>query len=586
MGQFQNAITVQTLVEGIENRKYFLPSIQREFVWGTERIEKLFDSLMRDLPIGSFLFWEVPPEKVDDFQFYEFLRDYHELNHRHNNLAEFKENEKYPFQAILDGQQRMTSLYIGLKGSFSEKIKYKSKDSVQSYQRKELYVNLLDKPDDPELELMYEFKFLTPEEAANKDESHFWFKVGNILKPEMQDFSDIMEYMQNNGIATSKLASKILGDLSKKITVNPTMNAYVEKSNELDKVLNIFIRVNSGGVILSPSDLLLSFATAQLHGKRNARDEINYFVDSVNDIGGDDNFALDKDVILKAFLFLCDLDVKFKADNFNKDNMEKINEHWEESLKAIELTVKLIDSFGFNKSHFSSNNSLIPIAYYIFKQNHDEKFLTSKKFEEDRERIRHWFITATITGMFRSSTDSTLNKLRGTLQKNPISFPLKEMLGYDEKVDIPIEEGIIQNIIDMEYKDKYILMALSTFYHGLEFNKKHLNIDHVFPKNKCNSAKKYNISDEDTDFYKKYCNSIVNLQLLDDADNKSKGDKFFDEWLNERFTNEKTKNSFKNQHLIPDIDLSFNNFKMFIHEREELIRQELKKQLKSWQITN
>ena len=77
MGEFQNAITVKTLVEGIENRKYFLPSIQREFVWGTNRIEKLFDSLMRDFPIGSFLFWEVPPEKVNDFQFYEFLRDYH-----------------------------------------------------------------------------------------------------------------------------------------------------------------------------------------------------------------------------------------------------------------------------------------------------------------------------------------------------------------------------------------------------------------------------------------------------------------------------------------------------------------------------
>ena len=119
-------LTVKELVESIEQRRYFLPSIQREFVWGTDRIEKLFDSLMRGFPIGSFLFWQVPSNKVDDFQFYEFIRNYHALNNRHNTVANLNGNI-VPFQAILDGQQRMTSLYIGLKGSFAEKLKYLKK---------------------------------------------------------------------------------------------------------------------------------------------------------------------------------------------------------------------------------------------------------------------------------------------------------------------------------------------------------------------------------------------------------------------------------------------------------------------------
>ena len=77
---YETPISVKELVEGIRDRKYFLPSIQREFVWGTDRIAMLFDSLMKGFPIGSFLFWEVPKDKIEDFSFYEFIRDFHALD--------------------------------------------------------------------------------------------------------------------------------------------------------------------------------------------------------------------------------------------------------------------------------------------------------------------------------------------------------------------------------------------------------------------------------------------------------------------------------------------------------------------------
>ena len=89
---FQTPLTVKELVDGIESRKYFLPSIQREFVWGTDRIEKLFDSLMKGFPIGSFLFWEIPVEKSADFTSYEFIRNYHQRNQKHNPIANLKGN--------------------------------------------------------------------------------------------------------------------------------------------------------------------------------------------------------------------------------------------------------------------------------------------------------------------------------------------------------------------------------------------------------------------------------------------------------------------------------------------------------------
>ncbi len=86
--------------------KYLLPAIQREFVWDTYQIERLFDSLMCDYPISSFLFWQVEKEDIQKYQFYEFIRDYHERDNRHNPKANLSGEEG--IIAILDGQRGQT----------------------------------------------------------------------------------------------------------------------------------------------------------------------------------------------------------------------------------------------------------------------------------------------------------------------------------------------------------------------------------------------------------------------------------------------------------------------------------------------
>jgi uncharacterized protein with ParB-like and HNH nuclease domain len=116
---YETPITIKKAIDNIKKRHYVLPSIQREFVWGTDQIETLFDSLMRDYPIGTFLFWKVDKGKIKDFQFYEFLKKYHEKDHRHNLKADLADDED--IIALLDGQQRMTSLYLALVGSYTFK---------------------------------------------------------------------------------------------------------------------------------------------------------------------------------------------------------------------------------------------------------------------------------------------------------------------------------------------------------------------------------------------------------------------------------------------------------------------------------
>lgn len=182
---FQTPITVKEAVDNVHAKKYLLPAIQRELVWDTLQIERLFDSLMRDYPVGSFLFWHVDKRRIH-FRFYEFIRNYHERDSRHNPKADVSGEDDVT--AILDGQQRLTALYIGLRGSYAYKEPHKRWNNSAAFSARNLYLNLLkkytgDEDESGALDLEYDFIFLTEKEAQEKtDEDHFWFRVGDVLQ--------------------------------------------------------------------------------------------------------------------------------------------------------------------------------------------------------------------------------------------------------------------------------------------------------------------------------------------------------------------------------------------------------------------
>lgn len=117
---FQIPLTIKGVIDGITRRRYLLPAIQREFVWDEEQIINLFDSLMKDYPIGTFLLWKLEKSRIKHFQFYDFIKDYHERDNKHNpKVSVIGEQD---ITAILDGQQRLTALFIGLRGTYASKI--------------------------------------------------------------------------------------------------------------------------------------------------------------------------------------------------------------------------------------------------------------------------------------------------------------------------------------------------------------------------------------------------------------------------------------------------------------------------------
>ena len=151
-------LSIKKLINRIENEEYVLPAIQREFVWSASQIERLMDSILRGYPIGAFLFWEVKGESTSKYEFYEILNNYHERDSRHNRKKDISSKEKV--MAILDGQQRITSLYLALHGTYSYKTKRAWTTKDDSYPLRKLYLNLTGYNKEKENDLLYDFKFL------------------------------------------------------------------------------------------------------------------------------------------------------------------------------------------------------------------------------------------------------------------------------------------------------------------------------------------------------------------------------------------------------------------------------------------
>lgn len=576
---YQTALTIAEVINDIHRKKYLLPAIQREFVWGTDQIERLFDSLMRDYPISSFLFWSVEREKVKDYEFYEFLRQYHERSQVHNPKANVSGEEG--ITAVLDGQQRLTSLYIALKGTYAHKLPRKRWDNEQAYPERKLHLNILAPSKEEGRE--FSFEFLTIDEAKIKNDATFWFPVPAIL--DLKELENISQFLIDNGIFSdyskevASFANKALTKLYKVIHIEASISFFLEKSQELDKVLNIFIRINSGGTILSYSDLLLSIATAQWEEK-DAREEITKFVDEINNVKNGFNF--NKDFVLKSCLILSDFtDIAFKVDNFNKQNMLAIEANWEAISKAIRQAVELVGSFGYSRETLMSNNAIIPIAYYLFKKQVKDSFISADSAKEERKNIKKWLVLSLTKKAFSGQPDNVLRPIRKIINENiDNGFPTDQIIENFKGTNktLVFTEEDLDNLLSYQYGQSYTFSILSLLYPSLDF-RNIFHIDHIYPKSFFTNSKlrKLGVSEELLGEFKERVNRIANLQLLEAIPNIEKSDRPFNEWLDQTFSSNQEKESYLTKHHITlDATGDFLKFIEFFNEREDRIKTSLK----------
>lgn len=557
-------ITIKDLISERIGRNTFLPAIQREYVWSPAQVEKLFDSIMCGYPISSFLFWKIREEKKKDWTSYEFIKDF-DQEKPHNKEANL-DGINQDIYLVLDGQQRITSINIALRGSY--------RFFYRKWRTTKLYLNLLwDKGDDNPEEMTYQFLFKedkTPLQRTNYPQ--FWYHVGDILNyDDAEDAKDSIENELNTfDEEVKKKALKMISKLFSVVNVSQNINYYEEKSNEYDKVLEIFIRTNTGGQKLEYSDILLSTATAKWRNL-NAREEINKFTDEINKIGTGYNFG--KDFVMKGAMYLTEnLPIQYKLSSFSKKNLECIEDHWEETKDAIANSIKLVSRYGFTDKNLVARLVLLPVAQYLRGKN--KGYLTSSNLKdvEDQNNIQKWIIIMLLKGVLGGATDNKLNSMRSVVKSATDYFPYVE-LSRELKIEMIFNDMEIENMLNYSYGTKYSYLILSLLYPDRDWKDKKYNEDHIYPQNefKIKNLRAKGYDDATIKKYQACYNSILNLELLEDSENKSKNAKPFDSWLKDRDAH------FKERHHIPEMnDYSLGYFLDFIKNRKALLTEQIK----------
>ncbi len=531
----------------------WLPNIQRKFVWKPEQMEALFDSIMREYPISTLLIWKTK-EKIKTRKFIE--------NYNQNiKITDFyiPENNNQKL-LVLDGQQRLQTLFIALNGS---------------YEGKELYVDILSGKEPSQDDIKYHFKFL------DKDKVKYnWIKFKEIVFSRKQYYelgeeiiSKMEEDCEKELIDDDKKIVRDTVAMIVKLFVGDDSISYQEVDSidnpelySINDVVEVFIRANSGGTKLGKSDLLFSLLSSNWD---LAEQEIQELQEELNKGG----YKFDRDFILKTCLCLIEKGAKYDVKKFReKDNLKNIEDNWEKISEAI----KDVKDFIYGKTFIKSDNALpsylciIPLIY--FRYNFKDKWVAGIK------DLDKWILKVLLKGSFSGSPDGLIDQINKKIK-------VDENFNIDNINQIILNAGrnlqiTDETILNNYYGGKYLYLIFNIWYGKFDFTPSYdgnlPQVDHIFPQSVLTDIKVVNpVSGRNVMKYKKNDRDIIaNLMVLTQQENGAggKGDTSPEEWFKDKG------DPYLEMHLIPkDKELwKIENFEKFIEARKELLIKKLK----------
>lgn len=428
-------MSVINLLEQIKNEEIVLPAIQRDFVWDKEKTEKLLDSIMRGYPIGIILLWET----YNDIQYRVFVKDY-----QSDTLHIFHDNKQQRrLKLVLDGQQRLQSLYTALYGT---------------YEGKYLYFDILSGRETEDFkEDKYIFNFYSQKEAEERNKEII-SKCQKANDEKGEDFEKEyhvkIQELYNFGVTDQR---KFRRDIAKKLNLFEADDSRLEtnlsvlnhaltkdenilKTSILDEnkphgssdrksesdVLEAFVRINREGTSLSRSDLI--FSMLKLNWKESA-ETLPEFVHSIND---GNSFELDSDFTIRCLFAVSNLGTKFDIDLLRKrSNVEKIQNNFKQCCDAIRSLVDFVQSECWISSSklLGGYYNLVPFVYYLFHtKNHQ---VSNCQIDSVRKGIYMFGFTSP----FSRYADSRLGKfireeLKPLAEQNSDIFPLNRCVWW------------------------------------------------------------------------------------------------------------------------------------------------------------
>lgn len=523
---------------------FWLPNIQRPFVWGEDQIERLFDSIMREYPISTLLVWRTKStirrrKFIDNYKYSLKLTDFY-----------VPEDNKVKL-LVLDGQQRLQSLFIGLKGS---------------YEKRELFFDVLSGDIVTPEDIRYRFKFLDAATACFP-----WIKFKDIVF-DTKSPSQITKAIISSESVTPTDEERERMDENLERARQQFCNDDVLVYQELDGVDNpnayreddiveIFIRANAGGTKLGKSDLLFSLLTSSWE---DADENLEGLLEELNKSGYD----FTRDFILKTCLTLLNKGAQYEVSKFRDGvTREAIISKW----GSISNAIKDVKDFLFGKTFLRTDRalpsylSLIPLIYFRY-------------CFPDKWRNAHgldvYILRTLITGAFSGTPDNLIDKCTKNIAEIG-DFDLKQIFGIIRENGRSLEITK-DTILNQYYGSKNIHLIFNFWYKDFDYSPSYDSslpqVDHIFPQSLLRSVKDINPETGKRNIlhYKAWeRDQIANCMLLTAEENGAGGKSNISPeiWFADK------PNSYLEMHLIPkDEELwKLEHFAEFIDARKALI---------------
>lgn len=557
-----DSITIYEALENIKNGKYVMPAFQRQYVWSMEQIEKLWDSILLDYPIATFLFWHVDDDNVSwDTYFCNFLSEVTFDSRKQADSVNYELssiNVNLTDTAVLDGQQRLTSLFLSLYGQAYIRQKHARKKIAGGTVVKlliELNKNRLAVDEEEYNSKKFDIRFA---ERIGKL-SPTQFEVKNILDPQFREDSTreqaIEKAIVNVPPESKEYARGILNQLYRKIFVEKLIRYTKIKDMKQDDALEMFVRFNSGGKALKKHEITMSILEAYWP---SAKTEFGKVLE-----GPYAGFGTD--FIVRAALMLYGDVVK---SNINKQIAEDLKNHWQEFKKALRNLETVLKSMKIDVSRFANSwNVLLPIIYFIYY---------NPEYEKNLEGIRAYLVRAVLFTYFQSGTTSKLQQMKSSI--NSYNYEITVDMMENQISDLRVTDGKIDDILNAEKGSRVAGEVL--YFLGLDWINKNYKYeqDHLHPDERFNRTNPVSVPMEEWNKWRSNRNRLPNLHLLEGRQNASKNDMRLVDYYNDM--NDEQKAVFRKEALIPDgVSLELEHFGEFYEKRKALLMDKIRQLL-------
>lgn len=529
-----------------EEGGFWLPNIQRPFVWSEEQICRLFDSILREYPISTLLVWKT----TSDIRRRKFIENWKDTL----RLSDFYVPEDTRKKClVLDGQQRLQSLFIGLCGG---------------YNGKELCFDLLSgevaAPDD----VKYKFRFL---DAATA--SFPWMKFKDLVFTSKRKREVLEELEQAAGrdltdAEKNKIEDHIdLVDRAFKMDEVMTYQELDSIDNPAlyseNDVVEIFIRANSGGTKLGKSDLLFSLLSARWDV---ADEKMEDLLESLNRHG----FMFDRDFVLKTSLAVLGQGARYEVSKFRKQGVrEDVENKWDDIARAIQDVLDFVRGKTFIQCDKALPTYLVLIPLIYVRYHFPEAWKQATDLDS-------YLLRSSLAGAFGGNADNLLDGLIRKLAELG-RFDLEEVFGVMRSQGRSLE--LTENRFwQMGYGSDTIHLLFNLWYRDFNHSPAYENnlpqIDHIFPQSLLKKVKIENPKTGRKDLLKypeSIRNQLANCMLLSREENGAggKSDTPPEIWFADK------PSAYLEKHLIPSNPnlWKLEQFENFLEARKAMIRE-------------